>query len=50
VRLRGREALSARPEHALEDRIDVLEVIAEIELLIDFGIGQKFLYLGVVLQ
>ena len=26
-------------EHALEDRVDVLEVIAEVELLLDLGIA-----------
>ncbi|MBX9826780.1 MAG: hypothetical protein K2Y27_17545, partial [Xanthobacteraceae bacterium] len=28
---------SGLPEHALEDRVDVLEVIAEIEVLLDLG-------------
>jgi hypothetical protein len=37
----------ACPEYTLEDRVDVLEVIAEIELLFDFGIRQVLLHLGV---
>src|SRR5438105_9794064 len=38
------------PEHPLEDRIDVLEVIAEVELLLDLGIAKILLHLGVLLQ
>src|SRR4051812_10390324 len=41
---------SGLSEHALEDRVDVFEVIAEVELLVDLGIGEVFLHLGVLLQ
>src|SRR5947209_16036124 len=43
-------SISALPEHALEDRVDVLEVITEVELLLDLGIAEIFLHLGVLLQ
>src|SRR5271166_5869519 len=38
------------PEHALEDRVDVLQVIAEIELLLDLRIVQIALHVGVFLE
>src|SRR5512143_3361810 len=41
---------SALPEHAPEDRVDVLEVIAEVELLLELGVAEIFLHLGVLLQ
>src|SRR5258708_27377529 len=37
-------------EHALEDRVDVLHVIAEVELLVDLGVREVLLHLGVFLQ
>ena len=37
-------------EHAAENRIDMLEVVAEVELLGDLGVGEIFLHLEVVLQ
>src|SRR6185437_13115987 len=37
-------------EYALEDRVDVLEVVAEVELLVDLGVRQVFLYVRVLLQ
>jgi hypothetical protein len=37
-------------EYALENCIDVLEVIAEIELLFDFGIRQVLFYICVFFQ
>src|ERR1700730_18516748 len=37
-------------EHALENRVDVLEVITEVELLGYLGDGEIFLPLGVLLQ
>ena len=33
-------ALTTLAEHALEDRVDVLEVIAEVEVLLDLGVAQ----------
>src|SRR6478609_10080849 len=44
------DARSALAEHALEDRVDVLEVIAEVELLLDLGVGEILLHLSVLLQ
>ena len=35
----GRASPSGFAEHALEDRVDVLEVIAEVELLLDLGVA-----------
>src|SRR6185437_3583594 len=37
-------------EYALEDRVDVLEMVAEVELLVDLGVRQVFLYVRVLLQ
>src|SRR5580765_7608386 len=51
--LRGmREPLptSALAEHALEDGIDVLEVIAEVELLGYLGVAEILLYFSVLFQ
>src|SRR5689334_8728060 len=43
----GESSLRLRlAEHAFEDRIDVLEVIAEVELFLDLGDAQIFLHLG----
>src|ERR1700681_1954048 len=47
---RGALAASAFAEHALEDRIDVLEVIAEVELAGYFGVAEILLHSGVLLQ
>src|SRR3954465_7587900 len=41
---------SAGPEHALEDGIDVLEVIAEVELFGDFRVVEILLHIGVFFQ
>src|SRR5260370_3974962 len=41
---------SAFAEHALEDRINVLEMIAQVELLGYLAIGEIFLHLGVFFQ
>src|SRR6185437_14623980 len=41
---------SACPEHALEDGVDVLQVVAEIELLVDLGVRQILLHAAVLLQ
>jgi hypothetical protein len=38
------------PEHALEDRVDVLEVITEVELFVDLGIIKILFHLGVFFQ
>src|SRR4051795_7120942 len=46
----GYEGRSALAEHALEDRVDVLEMIAEVELLLDLGVGEILLHFSVVLQ
>src|ERR1700690_846898 len=44
------EPALAFPEHPPENRIHVLEVIAEVELLLDLVVAQIFLHLGVLLQ
>src|ERR1700709_1382047 len=41
---------SAFAEHALEDGVDMLEVIAEVELLLDLRIAEIFLHAGVFFQ
>src|SRR6266481_7233551 len=41
---------SAFAEHAFEDGIDVLEVIAEVELLGYLGVAEILLHLGVLFQ
>src|SRR5258708_38876238 len=41
---------SAFPKHAFEDGIDVLEVIAEVELLGYLGVAEILLHLGVLFQ
>src|SRR5258708_26349134 len=41
---------SAFGEHAFEDGIDVLEVIAEVELLGYLGVAEILLHLGVLFQ
>src|SRR5438445_11168171 len=47
---RATDVRSALPEHALEDRVDMLEVVAEVELLLDLGVGEIFLHFSVLLQ
>src|SRR5215475_6340653 len=37
-------------EHAPEDGVDVFQVIAEVELLLDLGVGEELLHVGVLLQ
>ena len=41
---------SGLAEHAPEDRVDVFEVIAEVELFLDLGIAQVFLDVCVLFQ
>src|SRR5207302_8918345 len=43
-------APSAFPEHAFEDGVDVLEVIAEVELLGYLGVAEILLHLSVLFQ
>ena len=38
------------PEHAPEDRVDVFEVIAEVELLFDLGIAQILFHVRIFLE
>src|SRR5260221_4646798 len=47
---KARQHNSAFAEHALEDRVDVLEVIAEVELLGYLGVAEILLHLGVLFQ
>src|ERR1700756_1526520 len=47
----GESSLRLRlAEHALEDRVDVLEMIADVELVFDLGVAQIFLHAGVFLE
>src|ERR1700719_3700266 len=43
-------SVSRFPEHPPENRIDVLEVIGEVELLLDLGVGEIFLHIRVLFQ
>src|ERR1700682_2075095 len=43
-------AASALAEHALEDGIDVLELVAEVELLGYLGVAEILLHIGVLFQ
>src|SRR5690606_12573590 len=44
--LRRRLGDGGLAEHALEDHVDVLEVIAEVEQLAEFGVGEGDLGVG----
>src|SRR5581483_12190567 len=46
----GTTAFLDLAEHALEDGVDVLEVITEIELLLDLLVVEIALHIGVLLQ
>src|SRR4051812_21661373 len=42
--------ISAFAEHPPEDRVDMLEVIPKVELLLDLGVGEISLHICILLQ
>src|SRR3978361_58384 len=46
----GSRFASRLAEHAPEDRVDMLEMITEVELLFDLAIAEVFLHRGFILQ